>query len=399
MMLFGSGFIIEPVDFTKIESEILFTYTNGRDILQRSRDVKIIDFFGLSVTEAEKLYPQAYQWVLEKVKPERDANRDQNLRKNWWVFGRPRPELRLALQDIQRYIVTVETAKHRVFIFLAQGVIPDNKLIAIALDDAYFLGVLSSKIHVTWALAAGGTLGMGGVYVKTKCFDPFPFPEPTAEQKQKIRDLGEKLDAHRKQVQSQHPDVTITGMYNLLEKLRAGETFTDADRKYNDQALVSILKSIHDELDAAVFAAYGWSPNISDEQILTQLATLNAERAGEERNNLIRWLRPEYQAPHEVNTQVAIAGITTIPETTITPTQQQPFPKKSKEQLAAIRDLLRTHGGDWTLEQVMKQFKLTRGQKQVIGDHLESLEWFNILVSSHDHGVTCWRYVETDLAT
>ncbi len=399
MMLFGSGFIIEQVDFTKIESEILFTYTNGRDILQRSRHVKIIDFFGLSVTEAEKLYPQAYQWVLEKVKPERDANRDQNLRKNWWVFGRPRPEVRLALQDIQRYIVTVETAKHRVFIFLAQGVIPDNRLIAIALDDAYFLGVLSSKIHVTWALAAGGTLRMDGVYVKTKCFDPFPFPEPTAEQKQKIRDLGEKLDAHRKQVQSQHPDVTITGMYNLLEKLRAGKPFTDADRKYNDQALVSILKSIHDQLDAAVFAAYGWSPNISDEQILTQLVALNAERAGEEQNNLIRWLRPEYQAPHEVNTQVAIAGITTIPETTITPTQQQPFPKKSKEQLAAIRDLLRTHGGDWTLEQVMKQFKLTRGQKQVIGDHLESLEWFNILVSSHDHGVTSWRYVETDLAT
>ena len=399
MMLFGSGFIIEQVDFTKIESEILFTYTNGRDILQRSRHVKIIDFFGLSVTEAEKLYPQAYQWVLEKVKPERDANRDQNLRKNWWVFGCARPKLRLALQDIQRYIVTVETAKHRVFIFLAQGVIPDNKLIAIALDDAYFLGVLSSKIHVTWALAAGGRLEDRPVYVKTKCFDPFPFPEPTPEQKQKIRDLGEKLDAHRKQVQSQHPDVTITGMYNLLEKLRAGEPFTDADRKYNDQALVSILKSIHDELDAAVFAAYGWSPNISDEQILTQLVALNAERAGEERNNLIRWLRPEYQAPHEVNTQVTLAGITTIPETTITPTQQQPFPKKSKEQLAAIRDLLRIHGGEWTLEQVMKQFKLTRGQKQVIGDHLESLEWFNILVTSHDHGITRWRYVETDSAT
>lgn len=399
MMLFGSGFIIEPVDFTKIESEILFTYTNGRDILQRSRHVKIIDFFGLSVTEAEKLYPKAYQWVLEKVKPERDANRDQNLRKNWWVFGCARPELRRTLKDIQRYIVTVETAKHRVFIFLDQGVIPDNKLVAIALDDAYFLGVLSSKIHVTWALAAGGRLEDRPVYVKTKCFDPFPFPETTAEQKQKIRDLGEKLDAHRKQVQSQHPDVTITGMYNLLEKLRDGEPFTDADRKYNNKALVSILKSIHDELDAAVFAAYGWSPNLSDDQILTQLVALNAERAGEERNNLIRWLRPEYQAPHEVNTQVAIAGITTIPETTITPAQQKPFPKKSKEQLAAIRDLLRTNGGEWTLEQIIKQFKLTQGQKQVIGDHLESLEWFNILVSSHDHGVTRWRYVELDSAT
>ena len=46
-------------------------------------------------------------------------------------------------------------------------------------------------------------------------------------------------------------------MYNLLEKLKAGQPFTDADRIYNDKALVSTLKQIHDELDAAVLDAYG----------------------------------------------------------------------------------------------------------------------------------------------
>ena len=41
--------------------------------------------------------------------------------------------------------------------------------------------------------------------------------EPT---KQRIRELEEQLDAHRKRQQLLHPDLTMTGMYNVLEKLR-----------------------------------------------------------------------------------------------------------------------------------------------------------------------------------
>ncbi|MDB9321016.1 class I SAM-dependent DNA methyltransferase [Nodularia spumigena] len=399
--VYGSGFILtseQISNFSLEERKILKSYRNGKDIAQKNRLAYVIDCFGLTKEQIQQKYPQIYQWLLERVYPGRAIQRDSNIRDKWWLFERNRPELRKQLENLHRYIVTVETSKHRVFTFLDSSIIPDVKLTVIALDDAYFLGVLSSKIHVTWALAAGGRLGVGNdpVYVKTKCFDPFPFPEPTAEQKQKIRELGEKLDAHRKQVQAQYPDVTITGMYNLLEKLRAEQPFTDADRKYNDKALISILKSIHDELDEAVFAAYGWSQNSSDNEILTQLVALNAERTAEERNNLIRWLRPEYQAPHEVNLQEPIPGMTTTAETTITPIEQKPFPKKAKEQLAAIRDLLRTSGGEWTLEQVMKQFKVTQRQKPVINNHLESLEWFNILVSSNENGVTRWHYAEVE---
>lgn len=71
--------------------------------------------------------------------------------------------------------------------------------------------------------------------------------------------MGDRLDTHRKQVQAAHPEITITGMYNLLEKLRSGQPFTDGDREYNNKALVSTLKQIHDELDVAVLEAYGWN--------------------------------------------------------------------------------------------------------------------------------------------
>jgi hypothetical protein len=42
------------------------------------------------------------------------------------------------------------------------------------------------------------------------------------------------------------------------------------------------LKLAHQKLDEAVFAAYGWPADLSDEQILEKLLALNLERAAEE---------------------------------------------------------------------------------------------------------------------
>jgi hypothetical protein len=190
--------------------------------------------------------------------------------------------------------LTAQTAKYPVSIILIYHVIPDNKLIAIGLEDAYFLGILPSKIHVIWALAAGGRLEDRPVYVKTTCFDPFLFPDATPEQKQKIRELGGKLDTHGKQSQNQHPEITITGIYNLLEELPAGQPFTDSDKAYNDKALFFILKQIYDELYVGISAAYDWEKTLTDEEISSKLVALNAERAEEESKGIIHRLCPEY---------------------------------------------------------------------------------------------------------
>jgi hypothetical protein len=40
------------------------------------------------------------------------------------------------------------------------------------------------------------------------------------------------------------------------------------------------LDNAHKALDAAVFAAYGWPADLSDEAILERLLALNGERAG-----------------------------------------------------------------------------------------------------------------------
>ena len=168
--LCGSGFILDPGDFSEVEPEVQFDYVHGKDFMRLSRRAKVVDLFGLEASEVAQRYPKAYNWVLERVKPQRDASRNKSLRENWWIFERPRPELRNALKGLELYIATVETSKHRVFQFFEKQILADNKLTVIALDDSYFLGILSSKIHVFWALQSGAQLGPTPVYPKSTCF-------------------------------------------------------------------------------------------------------------------------------------------------------------------------------------------------------------------------------------
>ena len=95
-----------------------------------------------------------------------------------------------------------ERANAQVFQFLEAAILPVNMLIAIAQDDPFHLGVLSSRAHVVYALAAGGRLGVGNDprYNKSRCFDPFPFPACDAAAQDRIRQIAEELDAHRKRV-------------------------------------------------------------------------------------------------------------------------------------------------------------------------------------------------------
>ena len=227
VMLVGSGFLVSLSEAATLglgrihglEKHIV-PYMNGRDLTAKSRNLMVLDLQGLAIGEVQHQYPEVYQWILDRVKPERDQNREAYRRENWWVFGRKHTDLREAIKDLPRYISTLETSKHRLFVFLDATILPDNKLVNIALDDAYYLGVLSSIVHLAWAWANRALLEDRPVYVKTTCFDPFPFPDSTEAQQQTIRALAERLDAHRKRQQQLHPDITLTEMYNVLEKLR-----------------------------------------------------------------------------------------------------------------------------------------------------------------------------------
>jgi hypothetical protein len=342
--LFGAGFIVTPAETARLEADgPIKPYRNGRDLTDRPRGVSVIDLYGHEADEVRRRWPATYQWVLERVKPERDHNNREVRKRNWWLFGEPNPKLRKQLAGLPRYIATVETAKHRIFQFLDAAIAPDNKLVAIALDDAYSLGVLSSHVHVCWALAAGSWLGVGNdpVYVKSRCFEAFPFPAATPAQQARIADLAEQIDAHRKRALAAHDELTLTGLYNVLVKVGAGDTAISAKEKLiHEKGLVAVLKSLHEELDAAVLAAYGWHDTPSDEQILERLVALNAERAAEEAQGHIRWLRPAFQAPGSTQAPIGLAstgaGRGAQPAAAAAAPAAQAWPASLPEQIAAL---------------------------------------------------------------
>lgn len=306
--LHGAGFIVKPVEAEHLglgrrrglETHVR-PYRNGRDLMARPRGAMVIDLFGMTAEQVRSSYPEVYQHLLTAVKPERDKNNRATYRDSWWTFGEPRSEFRPALSGLSRYIATVETTKHRVFQFIDAAILPDNMIIAVASDDAYALGVLSSRFHCQWAVRAGGWLGMGNDprYSKSRCFDPFPFPVASERSKSAIRAAAEEIDALRKRVLSEHPELTLTGLYNVLDDLRRGVVADalDAERRYILNAgLVLVLKELHDRLDAAVAAAYGWPADLAEDDIVARVVDLNRARAKEEAEGVVRWLRPEYQA-------------------------------------------------------------------------------------------------------
>lgn len=312
--LVGDGFVVTPEQANALGRDsvpglagYIKPFRNGRDLTETPRGVLVIDFFGLSEQEARQRFPQAFQHLFTTVKPHRDQNKRASYRELWWIFAEPRAQFRKSAAGLPRYIATSEVSKHRFFVFVDGEVFPDGALIAIAFSDAFALGVLSSRIHVVFALAAGGTLEDRPRYNKTRCFDPFPFPKCSNPQKEKIRALSEELDVHRKRAQEAY-DLGLTTIYNVLEKICSSQPLDAREQLVHDRALVSTLRHLHDQIDAAVAEAYGWPWPLTDKEILTRVVALNAERAEEEARGTIRWIRPEFQAPPQQTMALPAAG-------------------------------------------------------------------------------------------
>lgn len=375
----GQGFVVLPEDEAAASGDdecagsVLRPFVIARDLTQKARGAKVIDFYPRTSDEARTQFPSLYQWVLDRVKPERDQNPVAERRANWWLFTRPVPPLRAALQRLERYIVVPRTAKWFSFQFIDAGTVPDTSVVAIASDDAAILGVLNSSIHLAWAVNAGGTLEDRPRYQHQRTFNPFPFPsirDISAAELDRLRDLGHQIDAHRKRQQGLHSGLTLTGIYNVLEKLRSGTALTVKDREIHEMGLVSVLRQLHDDLDSAVLEAYGWSDLVPvlkvahgittpeqgqthdeakyafDEAVLERLVSLNTERAAEELRGEVRWIRADFQrsaldgdsddAPgqREIDTNTEAGDAAPL---NVKPT---PWPKDAVAQVKAVADLL-----------------------------------------------------------
>ena len=257
----------------KPNSDVVKRRLGGQDVTGRPRDGWIIDF-GVNMSQEEAaLYQPPFEHVVENVKPLRDKTRRKRTRERWWIHGEARPGLRKATRGLRRLIVTPEVAKHRVFVWMDTDTVPDHKLHVIARDDDYSFGVLQSRAHEAWTLAQCSWIGVGNdpSYSSSRTFETFPFPWPPGKEPKDDPRVEAIAEAARELVKKRDAWLNPPDASTAELKKR---TLTNL---YNENP--TWLQDAHRELDNAVFAAYGWPKNLSDQDILTRLLQLNLARS------------------------------------------------------------------------------------------------------------------------
>jgi len=208
----------------------------------------VVDFGHLPLEAAER-YPAAMALVRERVKPQRDRNRDRGFREQWWLFGRPRGDMRTAVTPLRRYIAGNRVGKRFLYTWQPPDVCPSDLTIVFTFDDDYAIGILMAVAHQTWAHSEMSTLEQRPRYTPTTCFETYPWPTPTPAQRARIGGLAARLITTRQAIASAER-IGLTTLYNAI-----------------DEGGWRPVAELHRQLDAAVLAAYGWPAALRDDPL------------------------------------------------------------------------------------------------------------------------------------
>jgi len=289
-------FIPLPNPHGRSNTKILHPYWNAKDVVNRPRDVWIVDFGIKSTVDEASRFEAPFEYLERAIQSERQSNREERTKSTWWRFRRSGEDVRKFLADRNRIIITPLVAKHRLFVWMPTVVYPANLLVLINSDDDATFGILHSRFHELWSLRIGTSLEDRPRYTPTTCSFPpgFSFVSSCLCGKpwDAIAEAAKQLDELRNnwlnppewvecipEVVPCYPDriVAKPGHEADLKK----RTLTNL---YNQRP--AWLDNIHKELDAAVAAAYGWddyTPDMHDDEILVRLFELNQLREGERR--------------------------------------------------------------------------------------------------------------------
>ena len=279
----------------KTNADVLKPWMNGMDLTRRPAGKWIVDF-GWRMSQGEAaLYEEPFRWVQERVYPVRQHNPRAVRRKYWYRHFEPPQRMWQALDGLSRYIATPHLAKHRLFIWCDTRVCPDKRLVVIARDDDTTFGILHSRFHECWSLRLCTWHGVGNdpVYNPTTIFQSFPFPEglspnvPASTYAADPRAMAVALEA-RRLVELRDRWLNPPEWVEWVEEPVPGypkrpvSRDEDAAKALKKRTLTNLynarpqwLADAHAALDAAVGAAYGWSADISDDDVLRGLLALN----------------------------------------------------------------------------------------------------------------------------
>ena len=279
----------------RTNADVLKPWVNGMDLTRRPAGKWVVDFGDAMGETDAALYEAPFSHISEHVKAFRQGNREKASRDFWFRHWNPRPVMWRALGGFARYIATPRVAKYRLFVWLDARVCPDCQLIVIARDDDTTFGILHSRFHESWSLRRGTWIGKGNDprYTPTTTFETFPFPagltpdRPASDYADDRRAMAVALEARRlvelrdrwlnppewvEWVDEPVPDFPRRPVprNEAAAKALKKRTLTNL---YNNRP--KWLDDAHAALDAAVAVAYGWRPDIPNEDALRELLALN----------------------------------------------------------------------------------------------------------------------------
>jgi len=299
-MILGMGFVVTPEERSELlareprNAERIFPFLGGEEVNSSPTQAAsryIIDFGDLSLEVAET-WPDLLRIVQERVRPYREGVNRPAHRKYWWHFGDKRPGLYSAIRGLERCVVTAIVTKHLLFSFQPTDRVFSHKLYVFPLDRHHSFSVLQARPHEFWARLLSSTMREDLNYSASDCFETFPFPHPDPRTAiPSLEDIGQRLyDTRAQYMLDTQQGLTTT--YNHLK-----------DPGCHDPRIEE-LRRLHEEMDRAVLAAYGWddipvppygTPTTDaerraleafEDEVIDRLFVLNAQRAEEEKRQL-----------------------------------------------------------------------------------------------------------------
>ena len=268
----GDGFLLTHKEADQLRAsdartaEVIMPIINGKELNNEPNQApgrSIINFRDWPLEQAQE-YPEPFSIVVEKVKPDREKQKDKGGMEFWWRFLRPRVEMVSRIHNLPRCFVAVWVTKHLNFSLQPTNIIFSNSCYVFTTDRWDLFTVVQSTLHEVWARKYSGSLKQDLRYSPSKCFDTFAFPAglwQTADPS--LAKLGERYHAHRKALMLSLW-LGLTKIYNLFHARDLSPTMvTQVSKKDADTATTGFealleLRRLHVQLDLAVRDAYGW---------------------------------------------------------------------------------------------------------------------------------------------
>nr|MBP7497852.1 restriction endonuclease [Bacteroidales bacterium] len=241
--LLGTGFNISKneadilINKNNVNKGIIFPYLTGDDVNTNPNQISqnyAINFFEMDLDTCKNKYPDCFQIIEERVKPEREKQNDKRCKEKWWIYKRPVKVLYECIKDQSKVLIGVRISKYTNFCFVDRNQIFSDKTIVYSDNSFFNFLILQSSIHENWAWKLSSTLGSNTlIYSPSECYETFPYPRSVEGVKnQNCELIGEQYHEHRKQLMLKM-QLGLTKTYNAFHapEVKPGITKTELQGK------------------------------------------------------------------------------------------------------------------------------------------------------------------------